>query len=284
MEEVHVSIDLTDAAGASDQESLLFCLRDIRGCGQADITGSNSPSEAVGVAKLMTTSPVHVDEVLARTTAYRSLACQEIRRDRIFEVRSILYDAVEYLQGWLSPGPYKPLFRLGGFTQESLAELMRKKKDMIFAISCFSTELGDPDDACRVIDHLFKTWPGNQEDDSRTPDFPDAHYHLGISYVVEGLKNAAAYSFLQALSLSPGHDVMEARLQRSADPEDILARFNVEHTLRPYRHMASDQQPVQQLNNSWFFDDFVGSTRGNLGLQQSSRLSDETDKTVPHPF
>lgn len=223
----------------------LECCREARGLGRAVIlTGPQNSDTAAKMAGLMMTGLETYEDVSSIACAYEARAMKQVKEEKWNYAQDTLQSALDFFDwGWEhSPHTHD--------LEEKKIELQWK-----YISCCLKT--GRTGDLHHQIRRMFRRCSPNHRTAAQQTGYwdrlADAHYAIGMAYVIDEALNSATYSFLQALLTTPGHvktdkaiDELEQRVMHSTDPEDVMVKLNIESVLKGVRHQVSDQQRLTQ--------------------------------------
>ena len=102
---------------------------------------------------------------------------------------------------------------------------------------------------------------------SRTDNWAELFYTLGLIDEARGAENAAARSFLNALESTPGHeatnkaiDQLRERVRDKTGIEHVIVRHNIDNVLEPFRHRTPGQAPLGKEEARSIVEQFVDYT------------------------
>lgn len=102
---------------------------------------------------------------------------------------------------------------------------------------------------------------------SRTDNWAELFYTLGLIDEARGAENAAARSFLNALESTPGHeatnkaiDQLRERVRDKTGIEHVIVRHNIDNVLEPFRHRTPGQAPLGKEEARSIVEQFVNYT------------------------
>ncbi len=234
---------------------LLEYLCEARGLGRAVILAPPEHSvDAAKTAKTMMKGLTSLKEASRMVDAYQRRISKQLKERRWNHACDTLGDALGFHN--LVDTLFKPNGGMGSRPRKIPRFEGKKIKTQWAYISC-CLKVGRTAEVHHLIrNKTFKYRPPEQRTEAQKQGHlgrvPDAHCALGRAYMIEGALNSAAYSFLQALFLKSRHedaneavDCLEERLARSSNPEDVLARLNVQGVLDIVRHrghIAADER------------------------------------------
>lgn len=231
-----------------DLSRLLGCLGQARGLRSVAVTGAEPPWAVVNTALLMTHNYTRMAEIVNIVSACQESSKHESKHGRTLAARNVVQDGADFVDWWLDAiKPRMAHLQLDG--SEEMDELLQTRADMGFSCASLSTALGDIDAAQRAIESTL-------EELTRTEQLSEihkacAHYHMAQTFEAVGWKNAALYSYLQALRIRPGYedadaavDRMEQHLGPGTTLEAAKVKHNLLHVLNSFRHRSAGSTSI----------------------------------------
>ena len=174
---------------------LLGNLGQARGLRRVTVTGAEPPWAVVNTALLMTFRYTRMLEIVSVVTTYQESSKHEAKYGRTLAARNVVQDGADFVDWWLDE--IKPQMSRPRIGDEEMDELLQTRADMGFSCASLSTLLGNIDAAVRAIESTLERLTQTQ----RLCGIHKAcaHYHMAQTFEAVGWKNAALYSYLQAL-------------------------------------------------------------------------------------
>ena len=177
------------------RESLLLCLRAIRGVGNTTVTGIET-STASELATLMMTPITSIDEVLELADAYQRWGDRQLALGHIVDAARSYIGGVEYVNWAIVSCLWKGLLD-NNF--QSLWELAYRRWGIYIDCAVCNIKLGHLNHALHVFQKVM------------THQLPDiqrakAHYHSGLAFLQLGKDSSALTAFVEAIKAQPGHE------------------------------------------------------------------------------
>lgn len=251
-------------AKKSHQSRLLRCLGQARGLRRVDITGTEPTWAAVNTVLLMTHPYKRLEEILNTVSAYQTNSEHELKRGRTLAARNLAQEGVDFVDWWLDEIHARRAAELEPNEGKEMDDLLQARADMGFSCASLSLRLGGTDLAQLEIERVLERLSWNHQicDTHRAC----AHYYMAQTFEAVGWKNAALYSYLQALRLEPGHqdaevavDQLERNLQSGPALEDANVKHNITQVVNPFRNQTGRSAVVSKRYYKTIFQEFAGT-------------------------
>ena len=177
------------------RESLLLCLRAIRGAGNTTVTGIET-STTSELATLTMTPIKSMDEVLDLVDAYQSRGDRQLALGHIVDAARTYFGGVEYVNWAIVSSLWKGLLD-NNF--QSLWELAYRRLGIYSDCAVCNIKLGHLNHALHMFQKVMT---------SQLPDIQraKANYHSGLAFLQLGKDSSALTAFVEALKAQPGHE------------------------------------------------------------------------------
>ena len=277
-------------AKESDQSRLLGYLGQARGLRQVVVTGAEPPWAAANTGLLMTHPYSEVVEILNTVSAYQNSSAHESNYGRTLAARNLIQDGVDFVDWWLD----NIRSRMESIEDDEMDKLLKARADMGFSCASLSLRLGSIDLAQLAVEHVLQRLSSNER--LWKIHKACAHYYMAQTFEAVGRKNAALYSYLQALRMRPGYreadlavDQMERDLGSGSALEDAKVKHNIRNVLDPFRYQLPRSAVVSRRNYRTIFQEFDGTAAEIRSLDRDasgevSRLHGKTADVflIPH--
>ena len=246
----------------------LECCCEARGLGRAVILTSPQNSDiAAKMADLMMTPFDSARDVLSIICAYESRAIKHMDEEKWNDAQDTLQNALDF-------------FDWGRHYRNLKQELEEKKIGLQWNYIWCCLETGSGGDVHRLIRPMFQRTSQHPTPAQQTGYWDrteDAHFAIGMAYVIDGALNSATHSFLQALLAMPGHvktvraiNELEQRVKSSSKPEDVIAKLNIDRVLRDIRLQAFGQDYITSVQEDRIVKRFVATFGDADNMSQGS--------------
>lgn len=269
-------------AKTGHQNSLLGSLGQARGLRRVVVIGTEQPWVAVNTAQAMTTKYKRLADILNTVSAYRNNSECESRNGRMLAARNLIQDGADFVDWWL--GEVRP--RIAGVNRAELDELLQARAEMGYSCASLylrSGSIGPAQEAIKCVIYTLAADNGLSEIHKAC-----AHFYMAQSFETVGWKNAAVYSYLQALRFRPGYqdadaavDQLEKTLGSGMAFEDVKVKHNIQHVLGPLRHQPTDSPVVKPSVYNEIFWKFDGTAPEIRSLGREVHL--QTDLVYLNP-
>lgn len=279
---VHLTSHKLGKVKTACHEYMLDWFEEARGFERVTIADTHGSPSHVELATLMSSFP-SPSECVNRASKMRDCALRNRELGWLSEARD------EYLEGFYSilhfcevhhllHGNYDPI-------QEKSSTLLPMLRNFAFSFAFLSIKLGIRHFALFWIDFILKSWLIRT---SNEMEKAEAWFLYGIRDLEVGADNGAAYCFLQALKIVPGHpdteaavDEMEARLKCCTGLTESTILHNIQHVLQPLRHQTHGSAVMSKgefevLLQQW---DVGQKDTNSIGYRFSSAGSTSLDKS-----
>ena len=257
-ENLTITMRFNHCANESHHSRLLGSLSQARGLRRAVIAGTERPWGAINTVLLMSKKYKSQLEVLDIAFAHKVKSDYESDRGRYLAARNFAHDGVEFLDWWLSDS-HNRMRRW-----EDSNEIFQARADFGFSYSALSLRAGNTELAEKavrsVLDQLGHRSQHSEGHKAR------AHYHMAQAFEAKGWRNAALYSYLQALRKRPGYleadaavDRMEQHLGSGTTLEYSILKNNIQTVLAPFRHRATGSHGLGKREYKTAFRSFSGT-------------------------
>ncbi len=264
---------------------LLGYLGQVRGLRRVAVTGAEPPWAVVNTAILMTYPYTRMVEIVNVVSAYQESSKHESEHGRTLAARNVVQDGADFVDWWLDEMEPQ-MAQSQHIGDEEMGELLQTRADMGFSCASPSTLLGNIDAAQQAIERTLKRLTGTQR--LSLTHKACAHYHMAQTFEAVGWKNAALYSYLQALRMRPGYQDADAavdRIEQHLGPgttlEDARTKHNILRVLNSFRHRFASSTVVNRGEYNVIFEQFDGtaaefrsltrSTEGEVSISQDPR-------------
>lgn len=258
------------------QSRLLGYLGQARELRRVKFTGIEPPWAVLSTIVSMTHPYTRLVEILSTVSAYQSSSKYQSNNGQTLAARNLVQDGVDFVDWWLDT--IRPwMLRLEPFDETELDELIQARADMGFSCASLSIRLGSTDLAQTAIEHVLE----RLERTDRLDDIhkSSAHYHMAQKFEAVGWKNAALYSYLQALRLRPGYqdvdaavDQMERSLGSGTALEDANVKHNIQSVLERFRYRPAGSAIIGIKEYRKVFQQFIGTAAEINSLNRTSRV------------
>lgn len=229
----------------------------------------------------MTSPYTKLVHVLNTVWAFQYNSERELQHGRSLAARNLLLEGADFVDWCLDK--IIPLIESATSDEEEMDELLQARADMGFSCASLCVRLGSIDPAQRaiklVLHRLSRTNRLRGSHEAR------AHFHMAQTFEAVGWKNAALYSYLQALQMRPGFqdadvavDQMETNLGSGMALEELKLKHNLHHVLRPFRHQPTNSPVVSNAYYERIFQEFDGTAPDIRSVDRSA----STEVSYPH--
>lgn len=108
--------------------------------------------------------------------------------------------------------------------------------------------------------------------------------------LMEGGFSSALHAFFQAICREPGHekadaeiDTIEAKVQGSTDPHDIIIRYNLDYVVKPVRHQPKGSPAMEADTLAKYVKRFVATVGSVQFMCDEMRESHAYDVSLVIP-
>ena len=273
-------------AKENHQSRLLGYLGQARGLGSVVITDTEPSWAAANTILLMTHPYKRSEEALNIVSAYKNSSKHESKLGHTLAARNLAQDGVDFIDWWMYEIRNRMAAELELNDSKELESLAQARADMGFSCASLSLRLGSTDLARRAIERVLKRLSLNQQicDTHRAC----AHYYMAQTFEAKGWKNAALYSYLQALRLKPGYqdagvavDQMQKHLGSCTALEDATVKHNIDNVVNPFRNQPARSFAESQRYYREVFQEFAGTSAEirSLDRRASGDVSDPYNET-----
>ena len=270
--ETDVVLHFNSNTKESLQSRLLCYLGQARGLRSVDIVNPEPTWASLNTALLMTHPYKELGEILNTMSAYQESSEKEMRHGRTLAARNIVQDGVDFVDWWSD----RLRRRSHSYAVTSLDKLFQTRADMGFSSAWLSLQLGDVKLAQKAIYKVLERLSRNSR--LSIGHKARAHYHMGKTFEALGWVNAALYSYLQALRLSPGYshadaavDDIEESLGSGTALEDARVEHNINHVLSRFRYKSTHGTTIRVQDYDMIFRKFEGTAAEIRSVDRYSR-------------
>lgn len=251
--------------------------REARGLGRAVIVAEPEHKATTDkTAAFMTTQQDMVKEAPRIARAYKSRVSNQMNEKRWNDARETLLNALDFFD--LLHEKYHMI--PSAAARRKVCPLEAKMIDMQWKQIHCCLEVGRTGNVHHLIRQMFSIYNASETTEAEGEGYwdraADAHCAIGRAYVIDGYRNSALYSFLQALLHTPGHaetdkaiDDLEEMVKSSSKPDDVMARLNIEGVLKEVRHSGRDQ--MTEAEDEKLVRGFIATYREIQGLFRGGR-------------
>lgn len=258
------------------QSRLLAYLGQARGLRRVKFTGFEPPWAVLSTIVSMTQPYTRLVEILSTVAAYQSSSDYESKNGRTLAARNLVQDGVDFIDWWLDK--IRPsMLHLKPCDEKEMDELIQARADMGFSCASLSIRLGSTDLAQKAIEHVLE----RLKQTHRLGDIhkASAHYYMAQKFEAVGWKNAALYSYLQALRIRPGYkdvdaavDQMERNLGSGTALEDANLNHNINSVLERFRHRPTGSAIIGDKQYTKAFQQYTGTAAEINSLNETSHV------------
>lgn len=270
-----IYLHLSLCANAGQQTRLLGYIGQARGFRRVLVTSTEPHWAMINAAHSMQhpyTLPVEISHTVS---AYQKISQHELSHGRILSARNFAQDGADFLDWWGD----NVQTHMDELDEIDTDKLVQARADIGFSCAALYIQMASVDLAkCAIKMVLESLFLNDRLTDTHRAC---AHYFTAQSYEAVGWKNAALYSYLEALRMRPGYqdtdaavDRMEQNLGSGTALEDAIIKHNIDSVLKPLRHQPSDSTVVSEPMYRTIFQAFHGTAA------EIRSLDERTDRKV----
>ena len=238
--EIVVSVTDIPPTLQPEYETMLDCLRDIRGVSGSTVTGLSPSTLNIEIAKLMVTPIEHSQELIARIPSYQKRGDILVSQGRLTLAQNVYHSGYLYAR-WAFEifGPTK----LPTTSRSELLELRAKMYDLLAECAYGHVRAQNPKAALRKLQDVLRAHLLPPAQKAR------AYFYTGLAFVILGEEHHALTSFLATLYCQPGYvgvdkaiDELLVRFDRSVDCDFLPPRMDLRKFVGDYRRTVPNSQ------------------------------------------